>query len=508
MDTRSDRRGAQRRPKLCTAERPAPALPRRAPAGAALIALALALALAPACRLHKVNPEPDPEVALPEAFSRTGDSRPPVEQWWREFGDEDLDRLVDRALSGNFDLKAAWARLEQAEAVVRRTRASLFPVLSAEGSASRTRQTFSVGGPVGTVTNESSQFVLSVAASYEVDLWGRIASQWDAADLDATASRDDCESMAMTIAARVAETWYQLGELRAQRDLIDEQLGVSRIYLELLELRFGQGLASALDVYQQRQQVGSLEAQVPPLESATAVLEHQLAVILGRAPTEEVAPERSSMPDLPALPPTGVPGELIVRRPDLRAARARAVAADHRLASAIADLLPAIRLSGRTGYQAPDISDVLDRWLWNIAGSISAPLFEGGRRKAEVERARAVVKERLHGFAATLLVAVREVEDALVQEQKQEERIAALDRQVDVARASLREARSRYINGLVDYLNVLTALSLHQNLERERLRSQRELISIRIQLCRALGGSWTRDLQDAGEVALKTGDNG
>jgi outer membrane protein TolC len=132
--------------------------------------------------------------------------------------------------------------------------------------------------------------------------------------------------------------------------------------------------------------------------------------------------------------------------------------------------------------------------MWNLAGSLTAPIFEGGRRRAEVARIRAALEERLQGFGAVLLQALQEVEDALVRERKHEEYLEALDRQLEVARANLREARTRYVNGLVEYLNVLTALSTSQQLERARLQAGRELLTFRIQLYRALGGSWSRQL--------------
>jgi outer membrane protein TolC len=195
---------------------------------------------------------------------------------------------------------------------------------------------------------------------------------------------------------------------------------------------------------------------------------------------------------------------LLVQRPDLRGAQARVVAADHRLASAIADLLPAIRLSGSTGYQSPRFADLLESWAWNVAGSLSAPLFEGGRRWAEVQRSRAALTERLQSFASTLLVALREVEDALVQERKQKEYMNKLKSQLDIATANLREARGRYVNGLVEYLNVLTALSSYQNLEQQYLEAKRATFTYRVQLCRALGGSWSREIHHAEAVAQKT----
>lgn len=468
---------------------------------------ALAALLVAGCRLHRVETEPRPPVELPEAFSATGEG-PLPDRWWESFGDPELEGLVRQAFSENFDLRAAWARLEQADALWRTARSGLFPAISASAEASRSRRTFAVGGPIGTVTPESSLYALSVGASYELDVWGRVASQMEAAASEFAATRDDIESLAMTLAARVAETYYGLVEARSERRLIDEQIAVSRTYLDLVSLRFAQGQATALEVYQQRQQVGSLEATIPPADEGIALLEHQLAVLVGRPPgTFAAGLDGPRLPDVPALPAVVAPGDLLTRRPDVRAARARVVAADHRLASSVAELLPAIRLTGQTGGQSTEIADVLKSWMYNVAGNIAAPLFEGGRRRAEVQRSRAVVTERLEAFGQVLLNAVREVEDALVQERKRRELAAALDRQLQVAEANLREARARYANGLVEYLNVLAALSAFQSLERSRLQVDRDIIVRRIQLYRALGGAWPAELAppvSRGEPASET----
>jgi len=482
------------------AARPAAVGPRRLHLG---VLLACALC---GCRVHRVDPDPAPPVELPEGFARGLQGEEGRERWWEEFQDPELDRLVEQALAGNLDLRAAWARLDQAEAAARKAGASLWPTLRLDGGASRTQQTLQIGGPIGTVTSLTNQFSLSLAAAYELDLWGRIGAQRDGAALDYEATREDLAALAMTTAARVAETWFNLRERRAQLGLLGQQIQASRTFLELVELRFAQGQASALEVYQQRQQLAGLEAQVPPVEAAEALLGHQLAVLLGRAPGEQFPAGAAQLPVPPPLPASGIPAALAARRPDLRAARARVVAADHRLGAAIADLLPSIRLSGRLGYQAPRVDELLEDWVGSMAGSLAAPLFEGGQRRAEVDRARALREERLQDFGRILLRACQEVEDALVKIEKQEAYIKALERQLRIALDSLGEARSRYMRGLSDYLNVLTALAASQQVERNLLAARRDLLAGRIELCRALGGSWTDRLERAPDRPSRKGE--
>ncbi len=451
---------------------------------------------------------------IPSSFSAGKESeggKRPVspEPWWKEFGDPGLEEVIRRTLAGNLDLRAAWARIRQARAQAKKAGASLWPAVQVQGSVSRSHQAFLGGGAFGNFSYTTDQYSLSAAASYELDLWGKLRDQRSAAVLDWKASRMDMEAMAMSLAAQAADTWFQLKEARAQVELLGEQIRTSRELLDLVKRRFGQGLATALDVSQQRQQLAALLAQVPPVESRLEVLAHQLHILRGEPPRTEggVPGGEGPLPDPPPLPPTGIPADLLVRRPDVAAARLRLVAADHRLGAALASYLPSINLTPRTGYQAPNARDLFDNWIWTLAAGFTAPLFEGGRIQAEVERSRAVKLERLQAFGKIFLQAMGEVEDALVRERKQKEYLAALQRQMEAARSNLEEARSRYLHGLNDYLPVLAALSSYQQVQRAMITAKRQLLSYRIQLYRALGGDWThRQAPPPGEVAAKGGD--
>jgi outer membrane protein TolC len=193
------------------------------------------------------------------------------------------------------------------------------------------------------------------------------------------------------------------------------------------------------------------------------------------------------------LPAAGLPAELVQRRPDIRAAWARLQAADQRLAVAAAERLPRLSLSGQLGSEAEHIGDLFDNWLAALAGNLIGPIIDGGRRRAEIERNQAVVAEELHRYGQTVLTALAEVEDALVRERQQLLYIEKLDRQQSLAEQAIERIRDRYVNGGEDYQRVLTALLSLQGLQRNRLSAQRELYEFRIQLCRALAGSWELD---------------
>ena len=459
-----------------------------------LLFTAVLATLAGCSWLHPVTHDVAPPVEVPAAYVRGTETSSVAEgEWWRAFHDPALDELVDKVLAQNLDLHRAFARLAQAEAIAAGADSAWWPQINAEANVSRSRQVLRFGQQG--LDFLQTQYNLSLAASYELDLWGRVASTTRAAAFDLAATRQDVEALAITLSAQVAETWFQLIEQRATQRLLDEQLTANRTYLELVELRFGQGLATALDVFQQRQQLAAQKALLPPVEARLAVLEHQLAVLLGRAPGSQLPAAPAALPEPPGLPESGVPVALLDRRPDVRAARMRVVSADYRVGAAIADRFPTRRLTASTGFRAFELSDLISNWLWNLAGSLVGPRFVGGRRAAEVERTRAVLQDQLAGYGQAMLVALREVEDALVQADRQEALVFELGEQLGLADATLAQARSRYLDGLSDYLPVLTALSAKQQLEVRLLAAQRQRLSFHVQLARALGGEWTRSLE-------------
>jgi multidrug efflux system outer membrane protein len=460
------------------------------------------------CAPYKASENRTPPVEIPEGFSASGSPKAYEERWWTAFEDPALDALVAQALADNLDIAQAWARLEQATALARQAAAGQWPEIAIETGYSKSQSNFSGGERLGTFSVTTERIPLTLGAAYEVDVWKRIASLKRGAVLDMEATREDVASVAMTLTAQVAEAWFSLVEQGAQAKLLEQQQTTGRTFLELTRLRFSQGLASALDVYQQRQQLAATRAEVPLVEAGREVFRHQLAVLVGDPPRAFEPPERDALPPLPPLPPTGLPSELLTRRPDVRSAHLRLAAADHRVAAAVADRLPALRIGGETGYESRDyaeIQNLFDNWIWSVFANITWPVFDGGRRKAEVDRNKAIVKEALGAYGQVMLRALQEVEDALIQERKQAEFLVELARQVELARDTLREARMRYANGLSDYLPVLAALESLQRVERSRILAERQLLSFRVQLYRALGGTWTLALEPRAETSKKKG---
>ena len=407
------------------------------------------------------------------------------EQWWRSFADVELDRLVDQALAGNFGLAATWARLDQANAAARKAGAERWPQLETSGAASRNRERSN------STTELYSSHRLDLAASYELDLWGRINSLSEAAALDAEASAADLHAAAISLSAAVASSWYRLVEQRGQLALLERQLQLNEQVLELVTLRFRTGRVGAVDVLQQRQLAETRRGEMARVRQALASEETALAILVGVSPGSREFADVAELIDLPELPAAGVPIELVQRRPDLQSAWLGLLAADQRTAAAVADRFPRLTLGANATTSAADLADLFDDWLARIAAGFVAPVIDGGQRRAEVDRTRAVAAERLADYGAAVLVALGDVEDALAREGYQQEYLVSLDKQLQSSRQSIERLRDNYIRGSVDYLRVLDTLNNNQALERTRLNARRQLIQERIDLCRALAGSWT-----------------
>jgi len=456
--------------------------------------------------LHRISPEGE----LPQTFSlyKAGPERP--DRWWETFEDPELNALIDKALTGNFTLKEAWARLIQANALVLQKGSRLYPDLNFTSGGSYTRQkittegdtstgssrTMGAAAPSKTVTRQKTEnYSLGLTSSYELDLWGRIRSEREAERLSAFATRADLNTAAMSLAAEVAQRWVNIISQRVQKQLLEKQLEINNTYLELVELRFRKSMVSALDVYQQRQVVERVKAEIPLVEAQELLLLHELALLMGKPPRTEIKISRSSLPVPAEVPDIGLPADLLANRQDVRAVGMRLRAADWQVAAARANRLPSISLTGNASYSGGKLDLLFDNWLLSLAANLVAPIFDGGRRAAEVDRTRAVVDERLWAYRRTVLTAMKEVEDALIREEKRQQHIKALRKQIDTARKALNEAQERYRKGLNDYLPVLTQLLSVQNLEQDLIRRQAELLIDRVSLFRALGGSWMDDIK-------------
>jgi NodT family efflux transporter outer membrane factor (OMF) lipoprotein len=301
----------------------------------------------------------------------------------------------------------------------------------------------------------------------------------------------DLRAAAITLSAQIATTWYQLVTRYAEHELLLQQVELAQRVLDLTRQRYEGGLITVVDVLSQEQNLESLRADVAASEEAAVLLEHSLAVLLGRSPTESVAPKTTVLATLPPLPAAGVPSELMERRPDVVATYLRVQAANRNVAAAITAQYPRLSLSASLSQALTISTQTLVGWAASLVGNLVAPLFDGGKLAADAERARARLSEVVQGYAQTVLAALAEVEDALTSEQAGQVALESLDRQLALATEILARVQEAYTAGLSDYLKVLDAMRSLQSLQRQRLQLQSDLLQTRIALCRALAGSWT-----------------
>ena len=454
------------------------------------------LVLISACHLFKPElRDPAPDI-LPETYSLYEKGTELPQKWWEDFQSAELDTLVEKGFSDNFSLKQAWARLRQTRFLTDKEGAAFYPDL--EGDATGVHGRKKIKSDTTDTTTTVKNYALGLTSSYELDLWGRVQSDYQAQKLEAEATQEDLHAAAISLSAEITQLWIQIISQRMQKQLLEKQLENNQVILDLIQFRFQRGMVSALDVFQQKQVVENVRAEIPLVEETEQLLVHEMAVLLGKPSSVSPDIRRQTLPDCPEIPAIGLPADLLKMRPDIRAAGLRLQAADWNVAAARANRLPALRLSATAQYGEADMDVLFDNWILSLAAGLTAPIFDGGQRKAEVERTKSVVDENLAQYQYTVLAAVKEVEDALVREQKAREHILALEQVHATARNAFKEAIARYRNGLNDYLPVLTQLLSVQSLERNLIQKRTTLLESRIALYRALGGTWVGSLQPEG----------
>jgi NodT family efflux transporter outer membrane factor (OMF) lipoprotein len=372
--------------------------------------------------------------------------------------------------------------------VTRQARSVQYPFLNASGEAGRSRQPGILGSDTG------NSYSLSLSAGYEVDLWSRNKSGTMAAKLEERASREDVRSLFISLSAELVDLYYLAVEQRAQIDLTDGTIASFEDTVELVTRRYSQGLVSALDVYQARQNLSFAKASRPVFEANLATAEHAIAVLMGRYPDRSLAGNMAELPETSKAFPAGIPSWVLARRPDVQAAFLRVQASDARVAQAIADRFPSFNLlanygRSRTSSSTGDVTGI----FWNLLASAALPVIDGGRRKAEVDRSEAEFREILSRYRKKVISSFQEVENALVNNQMTEERIRQLGERVDATAGALRLSLDRYLLGLSDYLPVLTAQASDFTARSQLLAAKRQLVSDRISLARALGGNWMEE---------------
>ncbi|MCK7596981.1 efflux transporter outer membrane subunit [Microbulbifer sp. CAU 1566] len=461
----------------------------------AVSGLLCALALA-GCSGNPSLPQglPADALGLPDHFRASG-SLSLDQRWWQSFNDRELDQLVEQALSGNPDLQATYWRLQQADAAAAQARSGFWPRLTGSLENTEQRRHSSEGFDFSGAQNEGNSWSGSLAAGYEIDLWGRVRSGARAAEAGRLAQQDNFQVAALTLVAEVTGVWLQLQEQWGQLELLQQQLDTNRKTLKALELRFGAGVSAAADVLQQRQLVQQSLQELDQARANIEILQVQLAALLGRdrAQLPAFVDRGESLPSLPALPVTGVPADLLLRRPDVQRAQRELLQGHYLVDQAWAERLPSLSLSLFFSGGGTSLADIAEDWLLNLSAAVEGVIFDGGNLAAAERQQQAVEQERWMSLRNTVMQALSEVEQALINEQAVQERLQHLRVRADLAEQITLRQRRAYGQGTLDFLNVLSATDNQQSLERQLLTARRELLENRVTLYRAISGGLMAD---------------
>jgi NodT family efflux transporter outer membrane factor (OMF) lipoprotein len=411
-------------------------------------------------------------------------------RWWEIYQDPILNSLVERVEISNFSIASAEARFRQARAAVQAAKAGYFPSLSAGASVTRSRSSGNLGtgkGGGSTITD----FQLPLDLSWELDLWGRIRRGVEASQASAQASAADLAAITLSTQAELASDYFQLRVLDAQKRLLDTTTAIFRKSLEMTNNRYNAGVAAKSDVLQAETQFKSTEAQMIDLGVQRAQLEHAIALLLGQPPAAFSLPSTSLATAIPQIP-TGLPSELLERRPDIASSERMMAAANAQIGIAKAAYFPTVRLSAAAGLEAASSVSWLT-WpsrFWSVGSAVSDVLFDGGLRKAQSEQARAAYDATIAAYRATVLTAFQEVEDNLAALRILEEETQVQDQAVQAAQQVVNITTNQYQSGTVAYLNVLVAQTTALANERTALGLVGRKLTASVLLVKALGGGW------------------
>ncbi|MXP62541.1 efflux transporter outer membrane subunit [Roseomonas sp. M0104] len=503
---------------------------------------ALAVALAGGLAACTVGPDfVPPRAEVPPAWSDAARNpnqavslqADPAPRWWTSFNDPALNSLIERTVAGNPDLQQAVLRIVEARQAEAAARGAGLPSLN--GSGTYTRQQLGLRGllrsqgafgsieglrnnqqlngqepglgnraadalenALNGLTGPSNLFQLGFDASWELDLFGRVRRSVEQANAQTQAAVEGTNDALVTLLAEVAQTYAGLRGAQALARTQQQNVDTARDLLRLTERRRGQGLTTELDVANQRAQLASYEAQLQPFKRQAQQAMNRLSVLTGQPPgaLDQELSVTAPIPPTPPSVPVGLPSSLARRRPDIRQAEARLHAATAGIGVATAQFYPDISLTGSIGVRAID-ADYLTNWashFYSFGPAISLPIFQGGRLTANLRLARAQQAGAALAYRGTVLNALREVEDSLVAYRTDKVQRDLLERAVKAAETALSLARSRYNNGLSNFLDVLDAQRSLVEARQQRVRATLALTTDLVSLYKALGGGWQEGL--------------
>jgi len=458
----------------------------------ALIVAAALPAMLAACKMGPDYQRPGLDVPEEFRFQINGARDAANEEWWRQFNDPELDALVATALSNSWTLQIAAGQIEQAAGILMSTRSGLYPQVGYFGSAQRDRlsQRQGVVIPPGT-PNPQNLFQGVLDASWEIDLWGRIRRQTEAAEAGLVGAEEARRGVVLSLVSSVASSYIQLRSLDEQLEASERTLKVYADTVKLFTNQHKYGEVSMLNVEQARAQYESAAATIPQLQQQIAQAEDALSLLVGHNPGPIARGRRLAGLRLPHVP-AALPSELLERRPDVAQAEQNLIAANAEIGAAKALYFPEISLTGAFGWASDQLKHLFTgpAQVWSFAGSIAGPIFSGGNISGQVIQAEAVQKQALAGYRQSVQTAFTDVADALIGYQKGLEQVAADERLVKALRTNVQLAWYQYREGYEPYLTVLIAQENLYAAEIATAQTRGNAYVSLVDIYKALGGGW------------------
>ena len=412
--------------------------------------------------------------------------------WWEQFEDPVLNELIQTAFMENKDIMIATARVEEFVGRYRTTRAALFPLVGAGATAGRIRATENGPTPLTSATeNPADSYLASLNASWEIDLWGGLRRATEASRADLLSQEEGRRGVILTLVTSVASAYVNLRNLDKQLEIAKRTAQSRKESYDLFQLRFRGGVISELELSQVKSEYEQALATIPFLEKIISQQENALSVLIGRNPGP--VPRGKKIDDLilPAIP-SGLPSDLLARRPDISQAEQSLIAANARIGVARSLYFPTISLTGMFGFASTDLSTLFQgpSKVWSWAVPLNVPVFTGGAIGGQVKSAEAQQRQALLVYQQSIQTAFREVEDALIDQKRSREELEILNRQVESLSTYARFARLRFDNGYTSYIEVLDAERSLFNAELSRAQTKGVLFQALVNLYKAMGGGW------------------
>ena len=444
-----------------------------------------------------------PEVSLPPDYSEASNeavttTAPVQRDWWRLFHDSTLDRLMEQALSENQDLQMAISRVAEAEALVREAQSVFYPSVNLEAGETRSRSAkTTTSSPSVQNTN-----LLMLSTAFELDVWGKLRRANEAALAQALATRYARDTVQLSIAGLVSNSYLALRAYDAQLAVTVATIESREGSLDIVRNRVDAGLTSPLDLHQAEGSLAAAKAQLATLRRQRALVEHQLGVLTGD-PGLTIAPGDLSQLPVPPVPPPGLPSQLLEARPDIQQAEQELVAANAEIGVAKAAYYPTISLTGTLGTQSPELSNLFTSPanLWSLGWGLVTPVFEGGRISAQVDQVTARRQQVVANYRKTVQTAFQEVNDALVSLRESANGEQAEAEQVAAAKKALDLAKIRYDAGYSSYLEVLDSERTVNEALLSYIATRQTRLTAAVDLFKALGGGWEGEFAQTATAA-------